>query len=66
MKCQNQGDRAEISQHFWLVRQKNKTKGCQEGDWHPADEVKPLSAGDAVRMIETQAAGEIVKMKSWM
>ncbi|NMC37376.1 MAG: endonuclease MutS2 [Bacteroidales bacterium] len=30
----------------------------------PADEVKPLSAGDAVRMTETQAAGEIVKIES--
>ena len=31
-----------------------------------AEKVKPLSAGDAVRMVETQAAGEIVKIESGM
>ena len=45
---------------------KIKPKAVREAPVQPVDEGKPLSAGDAVRMIETQAAGEIVKIESGM
>ncbi len=45
---------------------KIKPKAVREVPVQPVDEGKPLSAGDAVRMIETQAAGEIVKIESGM
>lgn len=49
-----------------IKAKKIKPKAVRKETGHPADEVKPLSAGDAVRMIETQAAGEIVKIESGM
>lgn len=49
-----------------LKAKKIKPKAVRKETEPQADEVKPLSAGDAVRMIETQAAGEIVKIESGM
>jgi DNA mismatch repair protein MutS2 len=49
-----------------LKAKKIKPKAVRKEMEPPAEEVKPLSAGDAVRMIETQAAGEIVKIESGM
>ncbi len=45
---------------------KIKPKAVGKESGHTENDIKPLSTGDAVRMIETQAAGEIVKIESGM